>query len=382
MGGGPGDRHDRPAVTGQQRLGGGLAVPVQPVRRGPDDAGALGGVLARGQVADGGPDQHLHLVTGVGGGDAGGAGERPGPRVGAGPDGVRADREPAAGPGRHQLGRVAGGWVAAGDRPDGGELPARPGVSRDVELGPGQVSAGLAAGRDHGIAGAGHLGQRLVHARSGAAARAGAELAGLGRGVGARAQPPGVVPGVAPTGRRDDEHDHRRRQRPAASPGRPAGPAGSQGGGRVEVRGAIRACARAAWSGRSDWAGRSGRGVRDGGGRRGVGPFGVGSLPDRLGPLPDRASGPGVPRGARVREAGAAWVPPAGQRFAARAGLGQRWRQQQRQQVCGLVEVCRAHHRPRRLPAGGGGGRGQPAGCNPDCYLPGRRPLMTSVTRP
>ena len=277
MRGRPGDGHDRAAAVTdlQQRLGSGLPVPVQPVGRRPDHPGALGGVLARGQVAGGRPDQQLHLVTGVGGGDAGGPGQRPGPAVLTGPDGVRADGQPAAGARGDQLSRVPGGGLAAARGVDRRELPAGPVVGGDEELGPGEITAGLVAHRDHGAAGTGHPGQRLEHAVPGRAAGDRAELPGLGGGVGPRAQPSRAVPGVSPARHGQNQHDRHRHEQELPGPARPAvrtGAAPPPHQGRPGLR--AKPGARAKRGG----VARSGAGA---------GPFGPHGQPGRLGPLPD-----------------------------------------------------------------------------------------------
>ena len=146
------------AGPGQPQLSGGHPLPGHAVPRRPDHRlrRAATGVIrrsgARGQEAVGGLGDHPDGVAGQLWADPVGGGESPGQAARAGPDGLRADRHPAARAAGQQRGLVTGCGLAAAGRADRGELPAGTGVRRDQELLADHAVAGLRAHRHDRVA--------------------------------------------------------------------------------------------------------------------------------------------------------------------------------------------------------------------------------------
>ena len=111
------------------------------------------GARARGQVAASGLRDHPYRVAGQLRADPVGGREGPGQAGRAGPDGLRADRYPAARTAGQQRGRVPERGCAAAGSPDRGEVPAGPAVRRDQELLADHAVAALRAGRHDRAAG-------------------------------------------------------------------------------------------------------------------------------------------------------------------------------------------------------------------------------------
>ena len=132
-----GDASHGLAVVGQAQLRGRLPLPGQAVAGSPDHS-LCRAVAAFGhagcQEAIGCAVQHPHLVAGQHRGDAMGARKRPGQAIGAGPDGLRANRQPPAGTACHPGGRIAHRGLAPARLADRGQPPRGPAIGGHEEL--------------------------------------------------------------------------------------------------------------------------------------------------------------------------------------------------------------------------------------------------------